>query len=45
MKRLTNDFTNDEIQDAIKMLNKRKSSGCDNTLNERLIYGGEIATQ
>ena len=46
MKRLSNDFTKfDEIQDANKTLKKRKSPGCENTFNERLIYGGEIATQ
>ena len=45
MQRLTNDFINDEIQDAVKTLKKRKSPGCENTFNERLIYEGEIATQ
>jgi len=34
MKGLTNDFTTEEIQEAIKTLKKRKSPGCDNSLNE-----------
>jgi len=45
MKRLTNDFTTEEIQEAIKTLKKRKSPGCDNILNEHLIYGGEAAIE
>ena len=43
MKGLTNDFTTEEIQEAIKTLKKRTSPGCDNILNEHLIYEGEAA--